>query len=135
MAINQVIICFWQAVITFRCLPFCTTIISHAPQLILGLELGLQNLARHPRKTLYTAVRGQWRKSTADSLGFTCLTLSAAAESTFKYLQYRWSENHEQQVERLKENQFMHVCLPDTAEPSLNQISFVCFLGHMFPSQ
>lgn len=86
------------------------------------------------------AEQQDWKKSTAGSLDFTCPTLSAA-DSTFKYLEYRWFKSKEQQVERLKENQpkpaCLSICVTDTAEPSLNlnQISFVCFLGHMFPGQ
>lgn len=38
-----------------------------------------------------------------------CVTHSATAESTFKYLEYQWFENQEQQVERLEKK---NLCRP-----------------------
>lgn len=52
----------------------------------------------------------QTKKSTAGSFDFTCLTPHAAAESTFKYLEYHCFECQKQQVERLEE--LVHACLP-----------------------
>lgn len=53
-------------------------------------------------------------KRTAGSLDFTCLAPSAAAESTFKYLEYQCFECQKQQVERLEKLVYacQSACLP-----------------------